>query len=133
MDYPFDHAVYSYPKVDAMGFCIFYNKKTKQCQIHAVKPETCTAGPFTFDINRRMRKVEWFLKTPKVCALAGQLNEDNNRHKEHFTVAKKEILRLICQLDSEALRTIMKIAEPDTVKIGEDDLPKEVADKLGVE
>ena len=133
MAFPFDHAGYSFPTVDKMGFCVFYNKKTKQCQIHAVKPETCRAGPITFDINRDTRKVEWFLKTPKICALAGLLSEDDIQLREHLNVAKEEILKLICGLDSEALRTILKIAEPDTFKIGEDNLPKEVLGKLDIE
>jgi hypothetical protein len=31
------------------------------------------------------------------------------------------------------LQAILKIAEPHTVKIGEDDLPKEAMEKLGLE
>ena len=116
-----------------MGFCVFFNTTTRQCHIHSVKPETCRAGPITFDINRRRRKIEWFLKTPKVCALAGLLNKDEKRFNEHFRIAKEELLRLVCGLDSEALQSIMKIQEPDTFKIGEDDLSKEVLQKLGIE
>jgi hypothetical protein len=52
--------------------------------------------------------------------------------KAHFNVAKEELLKLICGLDSKALQAILKIEEPQTVKIGEEDLPEEVIKKLGL-
>ena len=56
---------YSYPAVDELVFCGFFNKETGKCSVHPVKPETCRAGPVTFDINFSTKKVEWFLKKPK--------------------------------------------------------------------
>jgi len=129
---PFTNKAYSFPAVDAMGFCVFYDKDTRKCSVHPVKPETCRAGPVTFDINFRTRKVEWHLKTAEVCALAKTLCGNDDLFREHSEVAKEEILRLICELDSEALQAILKIEEPQTVKIGEDDLPEEVMEKLGL-
>ena len=131
--HPFVNEAYSYPAVDAIGFCVFYDKDTRKCLVHPVKPETCRAGPVTFDINRHTQKLEWYLKTAEVCALAKTLYGNDNLFREHFKVAKKEILRLICELDSKALQAILKIEEPQTVKIGEDDLPEEVIEKLGLE
>jgi len=128
--HPFVNGAYSFPAVDAVGFCVFYGKGTKQCLVHPVKPETCRAGPITFDINRRTQKVEWYLKTAEVCALAQALRGNDTAFRAHFEVAKDELRRLICQLDSEALQAILKIEEPQTVKIGEDDLPKKVTEKL---
>jgi len=130
---PFTDKAYSYPTVDAMGFCLFYDKDTRRCLVHPVKPETCRAGPVTFDINRRTRKVEWHLKTAEVCELAKILRGNDDLFRAHLKVAKEEILRLICELDSEALQAILKIEEPQTVKIGEDDLPQEVIAKLRLE
>jgi len=130
--HPFVDAAYSFPAVDAAGFCIFYNKNTKKCLVHPVKPETCRAGPVTFDINRRTRKVEWYWKTAELCALAHALHKNNPAFQAHFKVAKTELTQLICQLDSKALQAILKIEEPQTFKIGEDDLPKEVTEKLGL-
>jgi hypothetical protein len=98
--------------------------------VHPVKPETCRAGPVTFDVNRRSRKVEWYLKKTEICALAKRLCENRDLFKEHFEVARVEILRLIRELDAEALRAILLIEEPQTFKIGEDDLPKEAIEKL---
>ncbi|MBN1244606.1 YkgJ family cysteine cluster protein [Candidatus Bathyarchaeota archaeon] len=129
---PFTHEDYSYPAVDAMGFCIFYNKETKKCLVHPVKPETCRAGPVTFDINRRTQKVEWYLKTAELCALAHVLHENKPAFNAHFEIAKKDLLTLIQKLDSKALQAILKIEEPQTFKIGEADLPEEAAEKLEI-
>jgi hypothetical protein len=41
-------------------------------------------------------------------------------------------LRLISELDAEALKTILRIAEPETFKVGENELPHEVKQKLGI-
>ncbi|MCJ7763169.1 YkgJ family cysteine cluster protein [Candidatus Bathyarchaeota archaeon] len=132
-DHPFTNEAYSFPAEDTLSFCIFYCKDTRKCLVHQVKPETCRAGPITFDINRRTRQVEWYLKTAEICALAQALHENDAAFKAHLEVAKDELLRLICTLDSRALEAILKIEEPHTVKIGEDDLPKEAKAKLGLE
>jgi Fe-S-cluster containining protein len=129
---PFVNEAYSFPAVDTMGFCVFYDKDTRRCIVHPAKPETCGAGPVTFDVNRRTRKVEWYLKTSEVCALAKTLRGNDDLFRAHFKVAKEEMLRLICELDPEALQAILKIEEPQTVKIGEDDLPAAVMEKLGL-
>ena len=133
IEHSFVQANYCFPAVDEMDFCIFYHKQTKKCLVHSVKPETCKAGPVTFDINRRTQKVEWFLKTAALCSFAEQLYQDDKQFKAHFKVAKEEILRLVRGLDAEALRAILRIEEPQTFKIGEDALPKEVVDKLSPE
>jgi Fe-S-cluster containining protein len=129
----FTSSDYSYPSVNTRGYCVFYDKGTKKCLVHQVKPETCRAGPVTFDINLRSQKVEWFLKKAELCLFAGKIFEAPEQLNGHLKVAKEEITRLICQLDSAALRAILKIEEPQTFKIGEDPLPKEVLEKLGVE
>ncbi len=129
----FVYSEYEFPSVDANNFCTFYDKTTKLCRIHAVKPETCRAGPITFDINRSTRKVEWFLKSRELCLFAGKLYDTPEKFKEHLEIAKKELMRLICDLDSESLCAILKIDEPQTFKIGEDPLPKGVLMKLGLE
>jgi len=128
----FTESGYSYPSIDVRGFCIFYDKGTKKCIVHQVKPETCRAGPVTFDINMRTGKVEWFLKKEELCLFAGKLFDTLEQFAAYFEVAKEEIMRLICKLDSEALQAILKIDEPQTFKIGEDPLPEEVLSKLGI-
>jgi Fe-S-cluster containining protein len=128
----FNHSDYSFPSVDSNGFCVFYDKGTKKCLIHEVKPETCRAGPVTFDINCRTRKVEWYLKKGALCPLAGKLFETPEEFNEHLKMAKDEIMQLIRKLDSGALRAILTRDEPETFKIGEDTLPPEVLAKLAL-
>ena len=129
----FVHSDYSFPSVDLSGFCVFYDKGTKRCRIHGVKPETCRAGPVTFDVSIRTKKIEWFLKTSELCLLAGQLFETRDKLAAHLEVAKAEIMHLVRELDSEALRAILSREEPETFKIGEDPLPQETLVKLGLE
>src|ERR1035437_9139166 len=70
-DNPFTEESYSYPSVDETVFCVFNSKQTKRCMVHSVKPETCRAGPITFDINFKTKKLEYFLKKSEICAYAG--------------------------------------------------------------
>lgn len=129
---PFAKENYSYPAVDELVFCRLFNKKTGKCSVHAFKPETCVAGPVTFDINFSTKKVEWFLKKSELCAFAGVLYSDKAAFKQHLEATKKELTELIHQLDADELRAIVKIEEPQTFKVGEDDLPLEVTKKLGL-
>ena len=123
---------YSYPAVDEEIYCRLFNKSTGKCMVHQVKPETCVAGPVTFNVNFCTKKVEWFLKTKELCAYASVLFEDKAAFKKHFEIAKQQILTLINQLSADELRALMKIEEPMTFKFAEDDLPKDVVKKLGL-
>ncbi len=129
-DKVFSHSGYSFPSVTSNEFCIFYDRTTKLCGIHLVKPETCRAGPITFDINRATKKLEWFLKKSEICSFAGELWKNPSKLAEHLGLAKEEIMKLISKLDTEALETILSRDEPQTFKIGEDQLPKSVLTKL---
>jgi uncharacterized protein len=129
---PFTTESYSYPSVDEQVYCRLFSKKTGKCMVHEVKPETCVAGPVTFDINFKTRKIEYFLKMSEICGYAGELFNDKAAFKTHFDEAKKELTRLICELDAEELRAIVKVEEPKTFKVGEDDLPAAVVKKLGL-
>jgi Fe-S-cluster containining protein len=123
---------YSLPAADSEGLCVFYDKKTQKCQVHPVKPETCKAGPITFDINLETGKVEFYLKKAEICAFAQILYDDKEKFRLHLEAAKTEIMRLVCELDADSLRAILKIPEPLTFKVDENDLPKEVSEKLRI-
>jgi len=127
---PFVEAEYVFPRLVAGGYCVFHDKKTRKCLIHPVKPETCVAGPITFDIRRGTSKIEWFIKMDKICQLAGRVYVDEALLKKHLESAKKEIFTLVKELDSEALRAILKKDEPETFKLSEDDLGKRALNKL---
>jgi Fe-S-cluster containining protein len=128
---PFIEEAYSFPALDERGFCVFHSKETGKCLVHEVKPETCRAGPVTFDINLKTGKIEWFLKKPEICALAGTLQQESSALENHFEVARTEILRLIRELDPKALRAILTIDEPQTFKIREDNVQTNILKKLG--
>ena len=98
--------------------------------MHAVKPETCVAGPVTFDINPERGKIEWYLKMEKICPLAGVLHEDEEALSRHVESAKKECLALVQGLGAEELKAILRIEEPETFKIGEDDLDPKIVSEL---
>lgn len=127
---PFAKTAYTFPREDDEGFCIFFDKKTLKCKVHPVKPETCVAGPITFDINLATQKIEWYLKTETICPLAGKLYKNKKQFQKHLETAKREILQLIRELDPSALQAILKIDEPETFKIDEDEIDKNVFDKL---
>jgi Fe-S-cluster containining protein len=132
VDNPFTKESYSYPSVDETVLCVFNSKQTKRCMVHSVKPETCRAGPITFDINFKTKKLEYFLKKSEICAYAGELYKNKAAFATHFEVAKKEIIQLIKELYANELRALMKIDEPQTFKVGEDNLPVAVIKKLGL-
>ena len=121
---------YMFPKEIEGNQCIFLDKSTKKCRIHPVKPETCVAGPITFDINLKTGEIEWFLKTEKICPLVGVLYRNKLMLQSHMKSARRELLKLMYDLDAEALQAILKIEESDTFEIGEDDLSPEVLAKL---
>ena len=129
---PFTKEKYSYPSVDETLLCVFNSKVTKRCMVHPVKPETCRAGPITFDINFRTKKVEYFLKKSEICAYAGELFKDKAAFNGHYEVAKKEIMRLVEELSADELRVLHTIDEPQTFKVGEEDLSVSVVKKLGL-
>jgi hypothetical protein len=66
----------------------------------------------------------------KICPLAGVLYKNKDVLKKHLELAKREILNLVSELDHEALKAILKIEESETFKIGEDNIGKDILDKL---
>jgi len=129
IDNPFTETGYTFPREDAEGYCVFYKKQTKECLIQDVKPETCVAGPVTFDINVKTGKIEWCLKKDEVCPLAGLLFKNKESLRRHLQSARKEIFTLVRELEPEALRTVLRIEEPETFKIGEEGIEESVLKK----
>ena len=126
----FSETDYIFPRESPEGYCIFHDMKTRKCLIHTVKPETCIAGPVTFDINRRTGRIEWFLKTDRICQLAGMLYANKETLEKHLVSAKGELLALVRDLDSGSLKAILKKDEPETFKMGEDTIEDDILNKL---
>ncbi len=121
---------YFHPEELDDGYCSFFDHSNGLCRVHNLKPETCVAGPITFDINRKDEKIEWYLKTEKICLLAGEMARDPKSLSNHLIVAKREILKLVEELEGSSLLAILEIDEKDTFKIGEDSLPRMVLEKI---
>jgi hypothetical protein len=126
----FETNVYTFPKETSDNYCVFFEINTLKCRIHPVKPESCVAGPITFDINMKTGKIEWFLKMEKICRLADALFKNEEALRDHLISAKRELLQLVQDLDAKPLKAILKIDELDTFKIGEDSLSLEILSKL---
>jgi len=82
------------------------------CLIHAIKPETCRAGPFTFDVDGDMIRI--FLKHASVCPVVTLLKEVPEAYGQQFDLALKNISNLVDHLTDEEIDAINRIDEPDT-------------------
>ncbi|MEM4566178.1 MAG: YkgJ family cysteine cluster protein [Archaeoglobaceae archaeon] len=109
---------YVHPKAKEDGYCIFFEKG--MCTIHRIKPETCVAGPFTFDLKGEV--LEIYIKTESICPLVRYLKENEEAYRVQFEIAVEKIITLINDLDEQSLSEILKIEEPETVKVAEIDL-----------
>ena len=104
------------------GTCIFCNGS--RCSIHAIKPETCRAGPFTFDVRGDV--IEIFIKYESICPVVRLLAEEPEAYAHQFDLAKKSITHLVANLTDEELTSVCRIDEPETVKVAE--IPREYHD-----
>jgi Fe-S-cluster containining protein len=119
----FEYAGYKRLKVKENGVCIL--KEQGMCQIHSVKPETCRAGPFTFDVKGDTIAI--FLKYERICPLVKILKEIPEAYQQQYDLAVKSITNLVGNLTSDEIDAICRIDEPDTEKVSE--VPrKKVAD-----
>lgn len=83
-----------------------------RCIIHAFKPETCMAGPFTFGVTDKT--LEIFLKKESICPLIPHLKEDREMYEMQYNRAIEHISRLVASLPDNELRIISAIPEPET-------------------
>jgi Fe-S-cluster containining protein len=88
-----------------------------KCRIHAVKPETCRAGPFTFDVQENT--IEIFLKFESICPVVRLLREEPEAYRQQYDLAVSQITRLVSQLSGNELEAICCIEEPETEKVAE--------------
>jgi uncharacterized protein len=118
----FEWRGYRAVRTRADGTCILCNGS--RCAIHTIKPETCRAGPFTFDVKGDV--IEIFLKYESICPVVRLLEEEPEAYEHHFALAKKSITHLVANLTEEELAAICRIEEPETVKVAE--IPREYHD-----
>lgn len=102
----------TYRKLDckSTGFCVGF--KDGRCRVQHVKPETCVAGPFTFDI--RNDKLEIYLKQERICELVAFLKSNPEVYKEQYDLALQNIAQLLKALPKEELAELLKVEEDAT-------------------
>jgi len=92
------------------GGCVMLSGK--KCRIHAVKPETCAAGPFTFAVTDHT--LEIFLKRESLCPLVAFLKSDPEMYDFQFHRARDYFTNLVASLPKEEIAIISSIPEDET-------------------
>ena len=115
----FEQKGYRFLKTRGDSTCVFWNGG--KCSIYSIKPETCRAGPFTFDVKGDV--IEIFLKFETIYPIVGLLKEVPAAYEQQFTLAKKSISHLVANLTDEELSAICRTEEPETEKVAE--IPRE--------
>jgi Fe-S-cluster containining protein len=95
------------------GFCVGFSDG--RCRVQHVKPETCTAGPFTFDV--RNGNLEIFLKKERICDMVSFLKGNPGAYHEQFELAVCMIQQLVRSLPPEELESVCRVGEPKTDKV----------------
>jgi Fe-S-cluster containining protein len=93
-----------------------------RCSIHACKPETCMAGPFTFSTGDRTLEV--FLKKESICPLVPFLKSNPDVYEMQFHRALEHLTRLVAALSEHDLWIISAIPEPETELVAIIPLPQ---------
>ncbi|WP_321508510.1 YkgJ family cysteine cluster protein [uncultured Methanoregula sp.] len=106
---------YHFIRSKANGECCL--QRNGKCQIHDFKPETCRAGPFTFDVKGDT--IEIFLKFESICPIVRLLKEIPEAYEQQYNRAVTHITRLVSLLPEDELEVICRIDEPETEKVGE--------------
>ena len=101
-------------KVRTDNMCVMF-KENGLCAIHGIKPETCVAGPFTFDVKEGI--IEIYLKKETICPLVTVLKQDRKTYEEQYKMAIDQIIRVVAYLPEEELDSVCRIEEPDTEKV----------------
>lgn len=111
----FEYTGYKRLKARKNGVCILFKRGT--CRIHAVKPETCRAGPFTFDVKGDV--IEIFLKYESICPLVQLLKATPEAYRQQYDLAAQSISHLVSNLTQDEIDAICSIDEPETEKVAE--------------
>jgi Fe-S-cluster containining protein len=110
-----EFAGYKRLKLKPDGFCVMFEEG--KCKIHGIKPETCVAGPFTFDVKGSI--LEIFLKRESICPMVALLKQNRDLYEELFDLAAEKIVNLVTALPPAELEEICKIDEPETDLVAE--------------
>ena len=115
-----EHMGYRRLRTRGDSFCIMF--ESGRCLIHSIKPETCVAGPFTFDVCQGRLRI--FLKKESICPLVAELKKDQKAFRDQYVLAVQNITRLILALPPMELDIVCRIDEPETEMVGEVHIPE---------
>jgi uncharacterized protein len=110
-----DNGTYKRLKIKNDGYCVMFEEK--RCSIHSVKPETCVAGPFTFDMKGDV--LEIYLKKESICPFVTYLKQDTATYRHLYDLAVSHITRLVRTLPPKELAEVLKVEEPETEKVAD--------------
>jgi len=97
------------------GYCALF--ADGKCSIHSIKPETCVAGPFTFDIKGG--KLQIFLKREVICPMVGFLKANPKAYDSLMETSVARIIHLVRSIPAAEMAEILKIDEPETDLVAE--------------
>lgn len=97
------------------GFCVLF--QDGKCSIHAIKPETCVAGPFTFDMKGNILQI--FIKRESICPMVRFLKANRKAFDGLFEVSVERIMELVDKVPPLEMAEILKIDEPETDLVAE--------------
>ncbi len=97
------------------GFCVLFQEG--KCSIHSIKPETCVAGPFTFDIKENVLQI--FIKRESICPMVRFLKANRKAFDGLFETSVERIMELVSSVPTLEMAEILKIDEPETDLVAE--------------
>jgi len=97
------------------GYCVLF--VDGKCSIHSIKPETCVAGPFTFDIKGGVLQI--FLKKEVICPMVGFLKANPEAYGALLDTSLARIMHLVRGIPAPEMAEILKIDEPETDLVAE--------------
>jgi Fe-S-cluster containining protein len=97
------------------GFCVLF--QDGKCSIHSIKPETCVAGPFTFDMKENILQI--FIKRESICPMVRFLKANRKAFDGLFESSVERIMELVDKVPPEEMAEILKIDEPETDLVAE--------------
>ncbi|VVB72128.1 Putative zinc- or iron-chelating domain protein [uncultured archaeon] len=106
----FEFAGYKRLRLRQDGFCVLF--RNGKCSIHTIKPETCVAGPFTFDISGDFLQI--FIKRESICPMVRFLKANRKVYDALFEAAVQCIIDLVAAVPPDEMAEIIKIDEPET-------------------
>jgi len=110
-----EFAGYKRLRVKPDGFCVLF--QDGKCSIHSIKPETCVAGHFTFDIKENVLQI--FIKRESICPMVRFLKANRKAYDGLFETSVEKIMDLVNSVPEEEMAEILKIEEPETDLVAE--------------